>query len=111
MQCAKKYKYNLMQSRSSNTSTTTILLIVLLIVTFPVWIGLAGGILGGIIGIFGAIFGAVMGLFGAVLGGIMSLFGWLFSWNFHGPFVFWNTSILTIFVVILLFVILTKRQR
>jgi hypothetical protein len=100
-----------MQSRSSNTSTTTILLIVLLIVTFPVWIGLAGGILGGIIGIFGTVIGAVMGLFGAVLGGILSLFGHLFSWNFHGPFVFWNTSILTVFAIILLCVVLSKRHR
>jgi hypothetical protein len=100
-----------MQSRSSNTSTTTILLIVLLIVTFPIWIGIAGGVLGGVIGIFGAIFGAVMGLFGAMIGGIMHLFGWLFSWHFDGPFVFWNTGILTIFVIILLFVVLSKRRR
>lgn len=99
-----------MQSRSSNTSTSTILIVVLLIVTFPLWIGIAGGILGGVIGIFGAVFGAIIGLFGAVFGGIMSLFGCLFSWNFHGPFVFWNTSILTIFTIILLFVILSKRR-
>lgn len=100
-----------MQSRSSNTSTSTILIIVLLIVTFPIWIGIAGGILGGVIGIFGAVFGAIIGVFGAVFGGIMSLFGCIFSWNFHGPFVFWNTSILTIFAIILLFLVLSKRRR
>jgi hypothetical protein len=100
-----------MQTKSSGTSTNTILVIILLIVTFPIWIGIAGGILGAVIGIFGAVIGAVFGIFGAMIGVIGRFIGWIFHWNFHTPFVFWNTGLLTIFAIALLLIMLAKSRR
>lgn len=64
-------------TRSNTSSGTTILIIILIIFTFPIWIGIAGGLFGLIAGLFGAaigiiaaVFGAVFGIFGAVIGGI-----------------------------------------
>jgi hypothetical protein len=64
-------------TRSTTSSGTTILIILLIVFTFPIWIGIAGGLFGLIAGLFGAaigiiaaVFGTVFGVFGAVVGGI-----------------------------------------
>ncbi|MCU0397093.1 MAG: hypothetical protein MUC73_03220 [Cyclobacteriaceae bacterium] len=73
-------------------SASSVLLIILIVLTFPFWIGIAGGIFGLVAGLFGAaigvmagIFGAIAGVFGAIFGIIGKLFGWLFGglFNFH----------------------------
>lgn len=64
-------------TRSNTNSGTTVLVILLVVFTFPIWIGIAGGLFGLVVGLFGAaigivaaVFGAVFGVFGAVIGGI-----------------------------------------
>lgn len=51
-----------------------VLIVILLILTFPVWIGLAAGLFGGLVGLLGGLFGVLVGLigtgFGFVIGGI-----------------------------------------
>ncbi len=90
-----------MQARSS---TSAILITLLIILTFPVWIGIAGGLIGIVVGIFGAVFGIIAGVFGAVFGAIGGIFGWLFNWSWpFGGFFHWNVfSILAIVLVVLL---------
>lgn len=68
-------------TRTKNSSGTTVLIILLIVFTFPIWIGLAGGLfglvaglIGAVFGIIAAVFGAVFGVFGAVIGGIFG--GW-----------------------------------
>jgi hypothetical protein len=76
----------------------------LIIFTFPLWIGIAAGLIGVIAGIFGAVFGVIAGIFGAIFGLIGGIFGWMFDWNwpFHG-FFRWNlVSILLIALVVVL---------
>lgn len=72
-------------TRSNTRSGTSTLLIVLLIIfTFPIWIGLAGGLFGLVAGLFGAAIGIIAGVFGAIIGGIAGAFGGMFGW--HGSF-------------------------
>jgi hypothetical protein len=68
-------------TRSSSNSGTTILIVLLVVFTFPVWVGIAGGLFGLIAGLFGAaigiivaVFGAIIGVFAAVINGIFG--GW-----------------------------------
>lgn len=98
-----------MQSKSS---TSSILIVVLIIFTFPVWIGLIGGLFGIIAGVFGAVFGAfgailggIFGAFGALLGGF---FGWIFDWDCPG-YGDWNG--LTIAIIILAVVLLSRSRK
>jgi len=70
-------------------STSTVLIVILLILTFPIWIGLAGGIFGLVMGLFGAAIGLIAGIFGAIggiLGAIFGVIGEFFSWIFGGIF-------------------------
>ena len=64
-------------TRSNTNSGTTVLIVLLIIFTFPIWMGIAGGLFGLIGGLFGAligivaaVFGTVFGIFGSVIGGI-----------------------------------------
>jgi len=87
----------------SNTSSGTIVLIVLLIIfTFPIWVGLAGGLLGLMLGLIGAAFGIVAGVFGSVLGGIGGMIGGVFG-GWHGWFGC-NTliAVLLVFAIVML---------
>lgn len=45
-----------------------VLLIVVLILTFPLWIGVVGGLFGGLVGILGGLFGVIVGFGGAAIG-------------------------------------------
>jgi hypothetical protein len=70
-------------------SNSTLLVVLLAIFTFPIWIGLAGGLFGLAAGLLGAIFGIIAGVFGAIFGVIGSLFGLvfgIFDWNSNGLF-------------------------
>jgi len=86
-----------MQARNS---TSSVLIIVLIVLTFPIWIGIIGGIFGIMVGLFGAVFGIVGGIFGAVFGGLSSLFGSLFGWGFWS-FGFLGCNFLTILFLVL----------
>jgi hypothetical protein len=64
-------------TRTKTSSGTTVLIVLLIVFTFPIWIGLLGGLfglvaglIGAAIGIVAAVFGAIFGIFGAVIGGI-----------------------------------------
>lgn len=64
-------------TRSNTNSGTTVLVILLIVFTFPIWIGIAGGLFGLVAGLFGAaigiiaaVIGAVFGIFGSVVGGL-----------------------------------------
>ena len=88
--------------------TSSILLILLAIFTFPLWIGLIGGIFGLTFGLLGGLFGGIMGIFGAIIGGIASIVTWPFH-GFHGPHGFhflshpgvWMTGLILVAVIIL----------
>lgn len=70
-------------------STSNALIIILLLLTFPIWIGIAGGLFGLAMGLFGAIIGIVAGFFGilgGVLGAIFGAIAEVFSWIFGGIF-------------------------
>ena len=97
-----------MQSKSSN-STTTVLLALLLIFTFPIWIGIAGGIFGIIAGVFGAVIGIFAGVFGAIFGIIGGLFGWIFDWHPFTPFSHW--PIFTILAIALVVVLISRSRK
>jgi len=60
-----------------------VVVIVLLVLTFPIWIGIAGGIFGLVIGLIGGFFGLVAGLIGAIFGAIGAVFGAIFDFVFH----------------------------
>lgn len=74
---------------AKSTSASTVLIVILLVLTFPIWIGIAGGLFGLAMGLFGAAIGiiaALFGVFGGILGAIVGVIGNLFSWIFGGVF-------------------------
>lgn len=100
-----------MQTR--NPTTTTLLIVLIVIFTFPVWIGILGGLFGIVMGLFGAAFGIVGAIFGIVFGGIGSLFGSFFHWSWHpwhfgflGAKLFWF-----LFIVVLAAILLKPKSR
>lgn len=90
--------------------TSSLLLILVVIFTFPIWIGLAGGLFGITIGLAGGLFGMVMGLFGAIIGVVASVFKFLFMGvtgfhDFHGLHFFshpaiWMTCLIVAAIII-----------
>ena len=92
------------------SSTSTVLVVLLIVLSFPIWIGIAGGLFGIIVGIFGAIFGIIAGVFGAVFGAIGGIFGWFFDWDwpFNG-FFHWNIATILIIAIVILLVSRSRR--
>jgi len=78
-------------------SNNTILILVVLVLFFPLWIGLAGGLISILAGVFGIAIGLIAGLFGIIVSifvGIVSVFTWSFHDNdgffyIDGESVFW----------------------
>jgi hypothetical protein len=97
-----------MQTRSN--SSTTILLILVIIFTFPIWIGLAGGLFGIFAGIIGGLFGVIAGVFGAVFGAIGAIFGSLFKWHWGPDFHFflWGGKAVFIAIIFLLVIVIAR---
>ncbi len=90
----------------SKNSTTTVLIVLILVFTFPLWIGIAGGLFGLVVGLFGGMIGIIAGIFGAIVG----VFGWLFNW--HWPFVgFFHWNIFWIVMILLAVVMISKSKR
>ncbi len=74
-----------MTRSTTKSGTNTVLIVLLILFTFPIWIGIAGGLFGLVIGLMGAAIGIVAGVFGAVIGGFGGLVGGIFG-GWHGAF-------------------------
>jgi len=96
-------KLNAMQSKSS---ASTLLVILLIFLTFPIWLGISGGVLGLMAGLMAAIFGIFAGIFGAAFGVIGSMFHW--HWPFGG-FFHWNFLTIILIVGIIVFISRSKK--
>jgi nitrate/nitrite transporter NarK len=102
-----RFETKIMASKSSSSNPTTVLIIILLVLTFPLWLGLAGALFGVIIGIFGAAIGLVAGVFGAI-GGI---FGWMFNWDWpFGGLFHWNVIPILIIIAGVLLISQSRRR-
>lgn len=97
--------------------TSSIILAVVILFTFPIWIGIAGGLFGMFFGLIGGFFGLIAGLFGAIIGAIAAMFGvifhlffgWSNDWNgFHFP---GNGLGFFIFIIIVAFLIQSKQRK
>lgn len=97
----------------SKNSSSSILIILLLVFTFPIWIGITGGLFGLIVGVFGAAIGVVVGVLGAIVGIFGAIFGWLFHWNFqmHWPFAFFGSGFLFTMAVVLTIMLVTRSRK
>lgn len=105
---------------AKSTSGSTLLIVILLVVTFPIWIGIAGGLFGLAMGLFGAaigiiaaLFGVFGGLLGAIVGAIGKVFGWLFgglfSWNYF-PGIHLQGPVTLLLVVLVIALIIQSRK-
>jgi hypothetical protein len=114
--CEADRNFVVMQTRTSSSSTA--LIVILLIITFPIWIGLAGGLFGLVVGLAGACIGIIAGIFGAIFGLIGAIFGsvfGIFDWNgydnngisFHFPFI----KILLVVALIFFIVTISKSRK
>jgi hypothetical protein len=101
-----------MQTKTSSSATTALLIVVVMLFTFPIWIGLLGGLFGLVMGLLGGLIGLVAGIFGSIFGILGSVFGWLFDWggpfHFHFPFGIFK---LIFFALIIAVVVLASRSR
>lgn len=79
-----------------------------MVITFPIGIGIIGGLFGLIAGLFGAAIGIVAGVFGAVFGMLGGVFGWAF--NGHEPF-FWNDKIVIAILLVVGILLISKKSR
>ncbi|HET9053150.1 MAG TPA: hypothetical protein VFM90_03185 [Cyclobacteriaceae bacterium] len=96
-------------TRSNTNSATTVLIILLLVFTFPIWIGLAGGLFGLLMGLIGAAIGIVAGVFGAILG----VFGAIISGLFGGwwPDSYTSLNVFLAIVLVVAIVMMSKTRK
>jgi hypothetical protein len=102
--------------KSGNTS---LVIIALLVLSFPLWIALAGGLFGLLAGLFGLVIGLLAGAIGLVTGIISGIVGatagiagWLFngSFNFDSPVHIWfNPAVL--FAIALVLALLFRKKK
>jgi hypothetical protein len=119
-------------STRTSSSGSTVFIVLLLIFTFPIWIGLAGGLVGILAGVFGAIIGVIAGIFGALFGVIGAVFGAIFGaigsvfgaifgvfdWNSYGifdwfsyPYVFGVRFFLIVAMVFAVVLLINSKKR
>lgn len=67
---------------AKTSSNSSVLVLILLIITFPLWIGILGGLFGLVAGVFGAVVGIIAAVFGAIFGAFGAVFG-IFDWFPH----------------------------
>jgi hypothetical protein len=94
----------------TKNSTSPVLIAIIVLVTFPIWIGIIGGLFGVMGGIIGGLFGIISGVFGAIFGMIGWLFGSIFGSSCYGPFGWWNGEIITVAVIVLIIVLAAKSR-
>lgn len=80
---------------------STFLIVLLMIFTFPIWVGIFGGLFGLAAGLFGMCIGIVAGVFGAVFGAIGAVFG-IFNWSFPHIHISGFVIIALIFLIVLM---------
>lgn len=99
---------------------TTVAAVVLCVLFFPVFIAVAGGVVGvlgsvvGVLfGVIGGIFGGIFGVLGGIVGAISGLVGWLFDGIFHfGPsFTFDGVRLIALFIVVMILVAIARPHR
>jgi hypothetical protein len=100
-------------ARSSNNS---VLLLIILVLTFPLWIGLAGGLIGLVAGLFGLVIGLIAGVFGmlaGLIGGMFGFVGWvfdgLFDFDMH-PFNFVVSPFLILLFIVAVIMVFRSKQ-
>ena len=96
--------------KTKTQNSTGILIIIIAILTFPIWIGLIGGLFGLVIGGIGGMIGLVAGAFGIVIGAIGSLVGGIFSWG-HWGFDFGGGKFVVIMLVVLLIALAIRPRK
>lgn len=100
-------------STRTSSSNSTVLVVIILVLTFPLWIGLGGALLGVIAGLFGAMVGIIAALFGVVIALIALpfklIFGWG-HWGWHGPHVDGN-GFVWLALLIVAALIINKRKK
>jgi hypothetical protein len=100
------------QRPMAQKSNNNILILVLLILTFPLWIGLAGGLIGIFAGVFGLAIGLLAGVFGIVVS-IFAAFFSVFTWPFQeydGFFHFDGESLIWLLLIFFLGLALLNRS-
>lgn len=60
-------------SARNHMGANGVLWLILIILTFPLWIGVLGGLFGALFGLIGGLCGLVLGGFGVILGGLLAL--------------------------------------
>jgi hypothetical protein len=79
-----------------------------MIFTFPIWIGIFGGLFGLAIGLFGACIGVI----GAVFGAIFGVIGFVFSGDwFSFPFIHFSGVRFALIVALVFFIVLLSRSK
>jgi hypothetical protein len=100
-------------STRSSSSSSTLLVIIILILTFPLWLGLGGVLIGVVAGLFGAMIGVVAALFGGLIALIALpfklIFGWG-EWGWHGPH-FHGNGYVWLALLIIAALIINKRKK
>ena len=98
-------------TRSNTNSGTTILIILIIVFTFPIWIGIAGGLFGLIVGLVGAAIGIVAAVFGAIIGVFGSVISGLFGGWWHDSSANISLNIFLAICLVLAIVRLSKVRR
>jgi hypothetical protein len=99
-----------MASNTSQKSTNLLLIFLLVLITFPIWIGLFGLMVGTVGAVIGGVFGAVFGVLGGLLGAIMGIITWPFKVIFgHGHW-FPHINGYVIAALIILVLVIAKRN-
>jgi hypothetical protein len=79
-----------------------------MIFTFPIWIGIFGGLFGLVAGLFGACIGIIGAVFGAIFGVIGSIFS--FDW-FSFPFIHFPGFRFVLIVAFIFLIVLLRRSK
>lgn len=98
-------------TRSNTNSGTTILIILILVFTFPIWIGIAGGLFGLIAGLFGAAIGIIAAVCGAIIGVFGALISGLFGGWWHDSSASISLNVFLSICLVLAIVMLSKARK
>lgn len=92
-----------------SNSGTTILIVLIVVFTFPIWVGIAGGLFGLIAGLFGA----AIGIIGAVFGAVIGVFGAVISVLFGGwwPDTHFSMNVFLAVCLVFAIVMLSKARK
>jgi hypothetical protein len=97
---------------------STVVLVIIAIFTFPIWIGIAGGLFGAFFGILAGAIGLVVGIFAGIIGIFASIIGAIFGWDNHWGDFHWHhfsphpgQAVLLVIFVVALGLALRSRSR